>query len=370
MIKGYKYKLIPNQEQRETLSKYFGCVRFIYNWGLEKKIETHKESGKSISYVKLSRELTLLKQQKEFAWLKECSSDSLIQSLRNLETAFSNFFKKNAKYPKFKSKKHSRDSVKFMQHVHFDFVNWTVKLPKIGKVDLCKSRAFNQTTCKQGITTVSRDHCGTYWCVVTVDDLQEMPSKAEISKDSSVGIDLGIKDYAILSDGRKFSNPKHLENSKKKLAHLQKVFARKAKGSKNYEKMRIKVAKCHRKIANKRNDYLHNLSSYLVNNYKTICLEDLNVKGMQKNHHLARAIQDASWGEFTRQLQYKSDWNGDNIIYIGRFEPSSKTCSVCGYKKDDLKLSDRYWVCPKCGTKHDRDINAAINIKEMAFKES
>ena len=370
MIKGYKYKLIPNQEQRETLSKYFGCVRFIYNWGLEKKIETHKESGKSISYVKLSRELTLLKQQKEFAWLKECSSDSLIQSLRNLETAFSNFFKKNAKYPKFKTKKHSRDSVKFMQHVHFDFVNWTVKLPKIGKVDLCKSRAFNQTTCKQGITTVSRDHCGTYWCVVTVDDLQEMPSKAEISKDSSVGIDLGIKDYAILSDGRKFSNPKHLENTKKKLAHLQKVFSRKEKGSKNYEKMRIKVAKCHRKIANKRNDYLHNLSSYLVNNYKTICLEDLNVKGMLQNHHLARAIQDASWGEFTRQLQYKSDWNGDNIIYIGRFEPSSKTCSVCGYKNEDLKLSDRKWTCPNCGTKHDRDVNAAINIKEMAFKES
>ena len=370
MIKGYKYKLIPNQEQSETLSKYFGCVRFIYNWGLEKKIDTYKESGKSISYVQLSRELTLLKQQKEFAWLKECSSDSLIQSLRNLETAFSKFFKKNAKYPKFKSKKHSIDSVKFMQHVHFDFVNWTVKLPKIGKVDLCKSRAFNQTTCKQGTCTVSRDHCGTYWCVVTVDDLQEMPSKAEISKDSSVGIDLGIKDYAILSDGRKFSNPKHLENTKKKLAHLQKIFARKEKGSKNYEKMKIKVAKCYRKISNKRNDYLHNLSSYLVNNYKTICLEDLNVKGMTKNHYLARAIQDASWGEFTRQLQYKSDWNGDNIIYIGRFEPSSKTCSVCGYKKEDLKLSDRSWVCPKCGTKHDRDINAAINIKEMALKES
>ena len=370
MIKGYKYKLIQNQEQKETLSKYFGCVRFIYNWGLERKIKTHKECGKSIGYVQLSRELTLLKQQKEFAWLKECSSDSLIQSLRNLETAFSNFFKKNAKYPKFKSKKRSRDYVKFMQHVHFDFREWTVKLPKIGKVDLCKSRAFNQTTCKQGITTVSRDNCGTYWCVVTVDDLQEMPSKAEISKDSSVGIDLGIKDYAILSDGTKFSNPKHLENTKKRLAHLQKVLARKEKGSKNYEKMRIKVAKCHRKIANKRNDSLHNISSYLVNNYKTICLEDLNVKGMMQNHNLARAIQDASWYEFTRQLQYKSDWNGDNIIYIGRFEPSSKTCSVCGYINHDLKLSDRKWTCTKCGTKHDRDINAAINIKEMAFKES
>ena len=370
MIKAYKYKLMPNQEQMETLSKYFGCVRFIYNWGLDRKIKTHKENGKSIGYVNLAKELTFLKQQKEFEWLNECSSASLQQSLRNLETAFSNFFKKNSKYPKFKSKKCSRDSVKFMQHVNFDFRDWTVKLPKIGKVNLCKNRTFNQSACKQGTCTVSRDHCGTYWCVVTVDDLQEMPSKAEISKDNSVGIDLGIKDYAILSDGRKFSNPKHLENTKKRLAHLQKVLARKENGSKNYEKMRIKVAKCHRKIANKRNDYLHNLSSYLVNNYKTICLEDLNVKGMQKNHHLARAIQDASWYEFTRQLQYKSDWNGDNIIYIGRFEPSSKTCSVCGYINNDLKLSDRKWTCPKCGTKHDRDINAAINIKEIAFKEN
>ena len=370
MIKAYKYKLMPNQEQMETLSKYFECVRFIYNWGLNRKIETNKESGKSISYVKLSSELTLLKKQEEFEWLNECPRDTLEQSIRNLEAAFSNFFKKNAKYPKFKSKKNSMDSVKFMQHVNFDFANWTVKLPKIGKIDLCNSRTFNQTTCKQGTCTVSRDHCGTYWCAVTVDDLQEMPSKAEISKDSSVGIDLGIKDYAILSDGRKFSNPKHLENTKKRLAHLQKVLARKQNGSKNYEKMRIKVAKCHRKIANKRNDYIHNLSSYLVNNYKTICLEDLNVKGMQKNHHLARAIQDASWGEFTRQLQYKSDWNGDNVIYIGRFEPSSKTCSVCGYINHDLKLSDRKWTCPKCGTKHDRDVNAAVNIKEMAFKEN
>ena len=370
MLKGYKYKLLPNQEQMETLSKYFGCVRFIYNWGLEKKIETYKESGKSIGYVQLSSEFTLLKQQKEFEWLSECPRDTLQQSLRNLDRAFSNFFKKNAKYPKFKTKKHSMDSVKFTKPVHFDFIDWTVKLPKIGKVDLCKSRAFNQTTCKQGITTVSRDHCGTYWCAVVIDDLQEMPSKTEIRKDNSVGIDLGIKDYAILSDGRKFSNPKHLENTKKRLEHLQKVFARKEKGSKNYEKMRIKVAKCHRSIANKRNDSLHNLSSYLVNNYKTICLEDLNVKGMLQNHHLAMAIQDASWGEFTRQLQYKSDWNGVNVIYIGRFEPSSKTCSVCGYKKEDLKLSDRKWTCPNCGTKHDRDINAAVNIKEMAFKES
>ena len=184
MFKAYKYKLIPNQEQMETLSKYFGSVRFVYNWGLNKKIESHKECGKSIGYVQLTKELTLLKKQKGFEWLKECPKDTLDISLRNLDAAFSNFFKKNAKYPKFKSKKYSRDSVKFRKTVHFDFIDWTVKLPKIGKIDLCKNRTFNQETNKIVNCTVSKDSCGTYWCAVVIDDLQEMPSKAEISKDS------------------------------------------------------------------------------------------------------------------------------------------------------------------------------------------
>jgi putative transposase len=186
-------------------------------------------------------------------------------------------------------------------------------------------------------------------------------------KDNAIGVDLGIKDYAILSNGIKFTNPKHLEKAQRSLSHLQKVFARKGKDSKNHERMRIKVAKCHRSISNQRNDFLHKLSTHLVMNYDVICLEDLNVKGMEQNHHLARAIQGAAWGEFVRQLEYKSDWYGKNILFIDRFEPSSKLCHKCGYIHTELELKERKWTCPNCGEHLDRDVNAAINIKNIAF---
>ena len=367
MLKTYKYKIKPSQQQEELLSKFFGCVRYIYNWGLNKKTSAYKENGKAVGYVQLAKELTILKKTDECMWLNEAPNESLQQSLRSLDNAFTNFFRKKGNYPKFKSKKYSKDSIKFINSVHFDFNNWEVNLPKLGWVKLCKNRTFDQSTCKQGTCTVSKDHCRTYWCVITVDDLQPKPTKTKLVKENAVGIDLGIKDYAILSDGAKFTNPKHLEKAQRKLAHLQKVFARKGKDSKNHEKMRIKVAKCHRSIANQRNDFLHKLSSHLVKNYDTICLEDLNVKGMEHNHHLARAIQGAARGEFVRQHKYKSEWYGKNILFIGRFEPSSKLCHKCGYINKDLKLSDREWTCPQCGEKLDRDVNAAMNIKEIAF---
>ena len=367
MLKAYKYKIKPNKQQEELLSKFFGCTRFIYNWGLDKKTSAYKENGKSINYLQLAKELTNLKKTDECSWLNECTAEALQQSLRSLDNAFTAFFRKKAKYPRFKSKKHTRESAKFISSVHFDFINWTVKLPKLGKVALCKNKTFDQNTCKQGTCTVSRDHCGTYWCVITVDDLQPKPTKAKLTKDNAVGIDLGIKDYAILSDGTKFSNPKHLEKAQNRLAHLQRVFARTKKDSKNHEKMRIKVAKCHRAITNQRSDFLHKLSSHLVNSYDVICLEDLNVKGMEQNHHLARAIQGAAWSEFVRQLEYKSEWYGKNVLFIGRFEPSSKLCHKCGHINKDLTLSVREWTCPVCGEHLDRDVNAAINIREIAF---
>lgn len=367
MIKAYKYKIKPNQQQEELLSKFFGCCRYIYNWGLNRKTSAYKENGTKIGYVELAKELTTLKQSEECGWLTEVPNESLQQSLRCLDNAFTAFFRKNGKYPKFKSKKYSKDTVKFIQSVHFDFENWTVKLPKLGKIKLYKNRTFNQGTCKQGTCTVSKDHCGTYWCSITVDDLQPKPTKTKLVKDKAVGIDLGIKDYAILSDGTKFTNPKHLEQALRKLAWLQRDFARTKKDSKNHEKMRIKIAKCYRSITNQRNDFLHKLSTHLVRNYDTICLEDLNVKGMEQNNHLARAIQGAAWGEFVRQLEYKSDWYGKSILFIGKFEPSSRLCHKCGYINMDLKLSDREWVCPQCGEHLDRDVNAAINIKEIAF---
>ena len=367
MLKAYKYKIKPNQQQEELLQKFFGCCRYIYNWGLNKRTSAYKENGTKISYTELARELTTLKKTEECIWLNEAPNESLQQSLRCLDNAFTAFFRKKAKYPRFKSKKHTKDSAKFINSVHFDFENWKVKLPKLGWIKLCKNKAFDQSTCKQGTCTVSRDHCGTYWCVITVDDMQPKVAKAKPLKDNAVGIDLGIKDYAILSDGTKFTNPKHLEKAQRKLAWLQRDFARTKKDSKNHEKMRIKVAKCYRSIANQRNDFLHKLSSYLIRNYDTICLEDLNVKGMEQNHHLARAIQGAAWSEFVRQLEYKSEWNGKNVLFIGRFEPSSKLCHKCGYINKDLKLSDREWICPVCGEKLDRDVNAAINIREIAF---
>lgn len=367
MLKAYKYKIKPNQQQEELLQKFFGCVRYIYNWGLNAKTSAYKENGKAINYLQLAKELTTLKQTEECSWLNECTTEALQQSLRSLDNAFTAFFRKKAKYPRFKSKKRTKDSVKFIKSVHFDFENWTVKLPKLGKVKLCMNKTFDQSVCKQGTCTVSKDHCGTYWCVITVDDLQPKPTKAKLAKDNAVGIDLGIKDYAILSDGTKFTNPKHLEKAQRNLAHLQKVFARKDKESMNHERMRVKVAKCYRSISNQRNDFLHKLSTHLVMNYDVICLEDLNVKGMEQNHHLARAIQGAAWSEFVRQLEYKSEWYGKNVLFIGRFEPSSKLCHKCGYINKDLKLSDREWICPVCGEHLDRDVNAAINIKNIAF---
>ena len=367
MLKAYKYKIKPNQQQEELLLKFFGCTRYIYNWGLNKRTSAYKDNGKTINYLQLAKELTSLKQTEECVWLNECTAEALQQSLRSLDNAFTAFFRKKAKYPKFKSKKRTKDSVKFIKSVHFDFENWTVKLPKLGKVVLCENRMFDQSICKQGTCTVSRDHCGTYWCTITVDDLQPKPTKTKLVKDNAVGIDLGIKDYVILSDGTKYSNPKHIEKVQRRLGHLQKVFARKNKESMNHERMRIKVAKCYRSISNQRNDFLHKLSTNLVRNYDVICLEDLNVKGMEQNHHLARAIQGAAWSEFVRQLEYKSEWYGKNILFIGRFEPSSKLCHKCGYINQELQLKDREWTCPICGEHHDRDINAAINIKNIAF---
>lgn len=367
MIKSYKYKLKPSDVQKNKLNSFFGCVRFIYNWGLDKKTKEYKENNNHIGYNELAKELTKLKKDKKYNWLAESPNESLQQSLRCLDNAFTLFFRKKNNYPKFKSKKYSINSIKFIQSVYFDFENWKVKLPKLGWIKLCKNRAFDKNTCKQGTCAVSRDRCGTYWCTIIVDDLLVNPAKTKLDKSTAIGIDLGIKDYAILSDGTKFTNPKHLDKMQKKLSHLQRKFSRTKNGSKNHEKMRLKIAKCYRDITNQRNDFLHKLSNYLISNYNTICLEDLNVKGMERNHNIARAIQGAAWGEFVRQLEYKSLWHGKNVLFIGRFEPSSKLCHKCGYINRDLKLKDREWTCPICGEHLDRDINAAINIKEIAF---
>lgn len=238
-----------------------------------------------------------------------------------------------------------------------------VSVPRVSKVKFFKNQVFDVNNVKLGTLTVSRDKCGDYWCTIVVNDNKPQVSKTKICEETAVGVDLGIKDYAILSDGTKYNNPKFLEREQKHLAVLQQCFAKTQKGSKCHEKARLKVAKLHRKIRNKRADYLHKLSTDIIQRFDTICLENLNITGMTQNHNLAMAINSVAWSEFIRQLKYKSAWHEKNVVLIGKFEPSSKKCSVCGYINKELTLNDREWIYPECGEQHDRDINAAKNIK-------
>ncbi len=357
-------------KQQTMLLQHFGCARFIYNWGLDKKIKAYQADKTSLSYVDLAKELTKLKKTEEHKWLNDVAAETLQQSLRCMDTAFKNFFREKKGFPKFKSKRKDKECCKFIMSIRFDFATWKVKIPKVGWVKLCKNKEFDQSKAKLGTLTVSIDKCGTYWCTILTEDGNSVPPKAKVERKASVGIDLGIKDFAILSDGTKIDNPKYYEKSQRHLKRLQQRLSKKTKGSSNRRKAKRKLSKYNRYIANCRNDFLHKLSTEIVRSYGTICIEDLNVKGMMQNYHLAKSIGSASWSEFRRMLSYKCDWYGKNFLVIGRFEPSSKTCNNCGYVNKELTLKDRQWVCPKCGAVLDRDINAAINIRDMALRQA
>lgn len=301
MKRAYKYRIKPTVKQQHMLSQFFGCARFIYNWGLDRKVKAYKESKTNVTYIQLAKELTLLKQENEHKWLNDCSNEALQQSLRCLDNAYTNFFRNKKGFPKFKSKKKAKDVCKFINAVRFDFEQSKVKVPKVGWVKLCPNKEFDLSVCKLGTLTVSRDKCGDYWCSIVVEDGKPNVPKAKIRKETAVGIDLGIKDYAILSDGTKYGNPKFLEKGLKKLATLQKKFAKSQKGSHRHEILRIKVAKQFRRITDRRVDFLHKLSIDVIRRFDTICLEDLNVNGMMKNHKVARSIQSAAWSELDRK---------------------------------------------------------------------
>ena len=369
MKRAYKHKLKPTTKQQQLQLQHFGCARFIYNWGLDLKIKAYQSNKSSLSYVDLAKQLTSLKKQNEYKWLNGVTNESLQQSLRCLDTAYKNFFRTKKGFPKFKSKHNNKDCCKFIQNVHFDFKKQQVKIPKVGLVKICKNKEFDLSQCKLGTLTVSKDRCGTYWATILVDDGKPSPPKAKVEKVTSVGIDIGIKDFTILSDGTKFANPKYYEKSQRKLRRLQQRLSKKNKGGKNRDRTKLRLAICGRRIVNCRTDYLQKLSTYLVQTYNTICIEDLNVEGMVKNHNLAKSISSASWSEFRRMLIYKCEWYGKNLLIIDRFGPSSKTCNNCGYIYKELTLSERTWKCSVCGEILDRDVNAAKNVRDMALRK-
>lgn len=367
MLRAYKYRIYPTDDQKILLAKTFGCCRFVYNWALNLKIEAYRQEKKTIAYKEVQdRMVNELK--KENQWLTEVNSQALLNSIRNLDTAYKNFFRDThaVGFPKFKSRK-NKQSFQCPQHCRVDFGKGTISIPKAKDIPAVLHRKFKGTV---KTVTVSMTPSGKYFASVLVDTaIQELPASA-IQGDTALGIDLGIKSLAVCSDGRTFDNPKNLQGSLKRLALLQKRLSRKRKGSANRNKARLRVARLQEHIANCRKDNLHKITHALTHDsqVRTICMEDLNVKGMQRNHNLAQAVGDASFGMFLTMLEYKCRWYGVNLIKIDRFAPSSKTCGQCGYVYKGLKLSERSWICPECGTHHDRDFNAAHNIKEFGLR--
>ena len=367
MLRAYKYRIYPTDDQKVLLAKTFGCCRFVYNWALNLKIEVYKQEKKSIGNVELTNRMkSELKAAHE--WLSEVNSQSLQSALRNLDTAYKNFFRDThaVGFPKFKSRK-SKQSFLCPQHCSVDFGKGTISIPKAKDIPAVLHRKFKGTV---KTVAVSMTPSGKYFASVLVDTAIHELSASAIQGDTALGIDLGIKSLAVCSDGRTFDNPKSLQRSLDRLKMLQKRLSRKQKGSANRNKARSRVARLQEYIVNRRKDNLHKITHALTHDsqVRTICMEDLNVKGMQRNHHLAQAVGDASFGMFLTLLEYKCSWYGVNLIKIDRFAPSSKTCGKCGYVYKRLKLSERSWTCPECGTHHDRDFNAACNIKEFGLK--
>jgi len=359
VLKAYKYKLLPDEEQTVLLNKHFGSIRFIYNYFLNERKTEYETNKNTLNYYDNAKSLTELKHNDDYSWLKEINSQSLQYSLKCLDGAYQNFFKYKKGFPRFKSKKHKNSfAVPQSVKVNGDYLH----IPKFKTgIRMIKHRPFNGVVKS---CTISLTPTNEYFVSILVDTAHVPYDKTG----KTVGIDLGLKDFVITSDKKRYKNNRYTKTYERELKAAQQHLSRKTKGSNRYNEQRLKVAKIHKKITNSRIDNLHKVSTDLVKNYDTIILENLNVKGMVKNHKLSKHISDASWGKFVELLTYKASWNDKNLIKIDRFFPSSKTCNKCGYINQDLNLTMREWTCNACHSHLDRDINASLNILNEGIK--
>ena len=369
MLRAIKVRLYPNKEQEQKINKTLGCYRFVYNHMLALKQEAYKRDKTNLGLCELSKYLLgTLRKDEQYDWLKEENSAVMQQAIRQMLTAYGNFFKQNKGFPKFKSKKDKQSALfrigTISRRNTFETRHITLTKPlkniKFRCSDLYLSRLqkYNKNIRS---ATLSKSKSGNYFLSILV-EMEDTELKKFEHTDKQVGIDLGVKNFVITSDGYVFENKHFLNNEEKKMKRLQRQLSRKVKGSNNREKQRVRIAKLFERITNKKDAYIHYVVNKLLTSYDTIFMEDLNVQGLLRNHHLSKAISEVGFSKFKQILSTKALANGKEVISVDMFYPSSKTCSVCGYKKQDLKLSDRSWVCPQCGTKHDRDINAAVNI--------
>ena len=356
MLKVYKYRIYPNNLQTELINKHIGSVRFLYNLALETKQIAY--AGNCINLSRYDLQVQLKDLKNELVWLKEINSQSLQVTLMNLDAAYLRFFKGQAKFPKFK-KKLLKGSFSVPQNAKLK--NHRLVIPKFkGGIKIVLHRKFKG---KINQATISRTPTNKYFASILIDDNILIPKKKPIKENTTVGVDLGIKSFLVASNGLKFDNPRSLKASISRLKYVQRKCSKY-----NGKRTKKRFAKLHEKVSNKRTDFLHKVSTQLIKSHDSIAIENLNINGMLQNHHLAQSISDVSWGMFVSMLEYKAEWYGKNILKIGRFDPSSKTCSNCGTINKELTLQDREWTCKNCDSVLDRDINASINIKNFALK--
>lgn len=358
MLKAFKYRIYPTEAQKVLITKHIGACRFIYNLALETKQMAWAGNRTNLSCFDLNKQIPELK--KECEWLKEINSQSLQQAINNLDTAYTNFFKGHSDFPKYK-KKNNAGSFKVPQGISFK--NKKLIIPKFKEgIDIVLHRPIKGTI-KQA--TVSKTPTGRYFVSILCETGEPCKPKSPTKESTTIGVDLGLKTFIVTSDGEFYDNPRFYKKALSKLKYTQRKYS-KYKG----KRTRLKLAKIHEKVANQRKDFLHKVSSELIKNHDSIALETLQVSNMVKNHKLAQSISDVGWGMFVQMLEYKAEWYGKNIFRIGTFEPSSKTCSCCGYINKELTLKDREWTCPTCNTVHERDVNAAVNIKNFALRNN